>query len=109
MHVMMVDILLQVLAATLRATRGEYPQSGPNIGGNRLEVKASKANSLKLRNQHQWVLLAQKDQGIGKFCCTTQSRDTEQHGIHHAWRSKWEKYIQFHRSQTVDPWDKING
>ena len=34
---MMVNILLQVLADTLQATRGEYPQSGPNIGGNRPE------------------------------------------------------------------------
>ena len=33
----MVDILIQVLADTLRETRGEYPQSGPNIRGNRPE------------------------------------------------------------------------
>ena len=38
MHVMMVDILLQVLADTLWATRGEYPQSRPNIEGNRPEM-----------------------------------------------------------------------
>ena len=35
MHVMMVYMLLQVLAVNLWETRGEYPQSIPNIEGNR--------------------------------------------------------------------------
>ena len=81
----MVDILLQVLADTLRETRGEISTvKTKHRGQPTKEVKASKPNSPKLRNQHQQVLLAQKDQGFGNFCCTTQSRDTEQHGIHHA-------------------------
>ena len=37
MHVMMADILLGFLANTLRATKGEYPQLGPNIEGNQPE------------------------------------------------------------------------
>ena len=39
--------MLQVLADTLWATRGEYPQSGPNIRGNRPErVNASNPTCL---------------------------------------------------------------
>ena len=53
MHAMMVDILLQVLVDTLRATKGEYPQSRPNIRGQPTrEVKASKPNSPKIKSQH---------------------------------------------------------
>ena len=37
MHVMMADILLQVLADKFSGNYGEYPQSGPNIGGNQLD------------------------------------------------------------------------
>ena len=82
MHVMMVEILLQVLDDTLWATRGISTVRTKHRGRPTIELKASKSNLPKLRDQHQCVLWAQKDQGIDKFCCTTQSR--EQHGIHHA-------------------------
>ena len=79
----MVDILLQVLADTFQATRGKiHTVSTKHRRQPTREVKASKPNSPKLRNQHQRVFLAQKDQGFDKFCHTTQSRDTKQHGIH---------------------------
>ena len=76
MHVMLVDILLQVFVDTLRATREEYPRTTimtKHRGKPTKEVKASKPNSPKLKNQHQRVLLALKDQGFDKFGCTTQS------------------------------------
>ena len=64
----MVDILLQVLADTFQATRGGISTiKTKHRGQPTREVKASKPNSPKLRNQHQRVLLAQKYQGVYNF------------------------------------------
>ena len=110
MHVIMVDILLQVLTDTLRETRGKYAQSRPNIRGNRPERSrlqnpthlSSRTNTsrfswprrIKASTSFVAQLRAETQNNMGSIMHTSQSREDD---------------LQSHRSQSNNrSWEEIN-
>ena len=98
----MVDTLLQVLADTLRANRGEYPQSGPNIGDNRPESSRfqnpTHLNSGTNTNGFSWP---RKIKASVSFVAQLRAKTQNNMGsIMHRGQSR-EDDLQSHRPQSI--------
>ena len=98
----MVDILLRVLVDTLRETKGEYPQSGPNIEVNRPE-RSKLQNPTRLSsgtntNGFSWP---RKIKASVSFVAQLRAKTQNNMGsIMHRGQSR-ESDIQSHRSQSI--------
>ena len=102
MLIMMVNILLQVLSDALRATRGEYSQARPNIGGNQPE-RSRLQNPIRLssRTYTSGLSWPKRIKALGSFVQQLRA-ETQNHmgSVMHRAQSR-EDDLQSHRSQSI--------